>query len=91
MHLRTDAKHFTIGSLSTPIRIAGPFKNLSVSPDVGELAVRGGAAVGLGLLFPPAAVLPTIQLGLGKNNDCGQLIEHAKDTPNPAASSAASR
>jgi len=70
MRLRTDAKHFTIGSLSTPIRIAGPFKNLSVSPEAGELAVRGGAAVGLGLLFPPAALLPTIQFGVGETSPC---------------------
>ena len=70
MHLRTDAKHFTIGSLSTPIRIAGPFKDLSITPEVGELAVRGGAAVGLGLLFPPAALLPTIQFGIGETAPC---------------------
>lgn len=70
MHLRTDAKHFTIGSLSTPIRIAGPFKHLSIGPEAGELAVRGGAAVGLGLLFPPAALLPTIQFGVGNSSPC---------------------
>lgn len=70
MHLRTDAKHFTIGTLSTPIRIAGPFKNLSVGPEPGELAARGGIAVGLGLLFPPAALLPTIQFGVGENAPC---------------------
>ncbi len=70
MHLRTDAKRFTIGSLSTPIRISGPFKDLSVGPEVGELAVRGGAAVGLGLLFPPAALLPTIQFGVGDTSPC---------------------
>lgn len=70
MHLRTDAKHFTIGSLSAPIRIAGPFKDLSVGPEVGELAARGAVAVGLGLLFPPAALLPTIQFGVGETSPC---------------------
>ena len=70
MHLRTDAKHFTVGSLSTPIRIAGPFKDLSVGPDVRELGARGGAAVGLGVLFPPAALLPTIEFGVGETSPC---------------------
>jgi uncharacterized protein involved in outer membrane biogenesis len=69
MYLRTDPKHFTVGTLATPIRIAGPFKNLSFAP-APELAVRGGAAIGLGLLFPPAAILPTIQFGVGEGSPC---------------------
>jgi len=45
MYLRTEAKHFSIGTLATPIRIAGPFKDLSFTPSP-ELAVRGVVAVG---------------------------------------------
>jgi hypothetical protein len=71
MHLRTDAKHFSIGTLAAPIRISGPFKNLSFAPDT-ESALRGGAAIGLGLLFPPAAVLPTIQFGVGDDSPCAE-------------------
>lgn len=71
MHLRTDVKHFTIGKLATPILISGPFKNLHFGPDP-EVAVRVGAAVGLGLLFPPAAVLPTIQFGVGDASPCAE-------------------
>jgi hypothetical protein len=67
--LRTDVKHFTIGKLATPIRISGAFKDLSFAPDP-ELAVRGGAAIGLGVLFPPAAILPTIQFGVGEGSPC---------------------
>ncbi len=85
MHLRTDAKHFSIGTLSTPIRIAGPFKDLSVGPEAGELAVRGGAAVGLGLLFPPAALLPTIQFGVGETLPCATPGSAAPAIPAPAS------
>jgi len=69
MHLRTDSKHFTIGTLATPLRIYGPFKDLHFAT-APELVLRGGAAIGLGLLFPPAAVLPTIQFGVGEGSPC---------------------
>ena len=36
-------------------------------------AARAGAAVGLGILFPPLALLPTIQLGVGENSQCEAL------------------
>lgn len=71
MTLRTDPKHFTIGSLPTPILISGAFKDLHYAP-APDLAVRGGAAIGLGLLFPPAAVLPTIQFGVGEGSPCAE-------------------
>ncbi len=71
--LRTEAKHFTVGSLPTPINIRGSFKNPSIRPAVGPLAARTGAAIGLGILFPPAALLPTIQFGVGNNTGCTQI------------------
>jgi len=69
MSLRTDPKHFTIGKLATPIIISGPFKDLHFMPDK-ELVIRGGVAAGLGVLFPPAALLPTIHFGVGENSPC---------------------
>jgi uncharacterized protein involved in outer membrane biogenesis len=84
--LRTDAKHFTIGSLPTQINISGTLKDPSFAPDPVELGARGAAAVGLGLLFPPAALLPTIQLGTGEDNACttlakGAAVQNAKPLP----------
>jgi uncharacterized protein involved in outer membrane biogenesis len=72
LHLRTDSKHFSVGTLAAPIQISGPFKNLSFAPD-GEVALRAGAAIGLGLLFPPAAILPTIQFGVGDASPCAEV------------------
>ena len=76
--IRTEAKHFTIGSLPAPISITGSFKNPGALPDIRKLAVRGGAAAGLGLLFPPAAILPTIQFGVGDDHRCEALTRRGK-------------
>ena len=73
--VQTHATHFTIGSLPAPIDIAGTFKHPSIRPDPVALGLRAGAAVGLGVLFPPLALLPTIQLGLGEKNDCAGSVQ----------------
>jgi AsmA family protein len=74
MALHTQATHLSIGSLSTPINIGGTLKNPSVLPAIGPLAARIGPAIGLGVLFPPLALLPTIRLGLGDKNACEDAI-----------------
>lgn len=79
--LRTESKHFTIGSLPTPINITGTFRNPSIRPGA-ELAARGGAAAGLAVLFPPLALLPTIQFGVGDDHRCDQLLNQAKTEAN---------
>jgi uncharacterized protein involved in outer membrane biogenesis len=72
--LRTEATHFQIGSLSTPIDIGGTLKSPSVLPAAGPLAAKAGGAVALGILFPPLALIPTIRLGLGDKNACEDTI-----------------
>lgn len=75
LRLETNAKHFSIGSLPTPIDIGGTLKAPTVAPAIGPLAARGGAAVALGVLLTPlAALLPTVQLGTAENHDCRALI-----------------
>ena len=68
--LKTSSKHFSVGTLSTPIDIDGTFRKPSITPEAGPLALKAGAAVGLGVLFPPAALIPTIQLGTGDDGAC---------------------
>ncbi|MBV9783228.1 MAG: AsmA family protein, partial [Acidisphaera sp.] len=72
--IRTQATHFSIGSLPAPIAITGTLKSPSIRPDLAALGARGGIAAGLGVLFPPLALLPTIQLGVGENKDCARLL-----------------
>ena len=73
--LKTEATHFQVGSLRTPIDFGGTMKRPSVLPAAGPLAAKAGAAVGLGILFPPLALLPTIRLGLGDKNACEDTME----------------
>ncbi len=75
--IEQHSKHFTIGSLPGPIDIRGRLKSPSIVPST-ETAARGGAAAALGaLLTPLGALIPTIQLGLGDDNDCTKLINSA--------------
>ena len=46
-------------------------------PKPGPLVARVGAAAVLGVLLTPlGALIPTIQLGLGKDTDCGRLVTY---------------
>lgn len=73
--LDTEATHFSIGSLSTPINIGGTLKHPSILPAPGPLAARVLPAIGLGVLFPPLALIPTIRLGLGDKNACTDTLQ----------------
>ncbi|MGI4951624.1 MAG: AsmA family protein, partial [Janthinobacterium lividum] len=86
--LETDAKHFSVGSLPTPIDVGGTFANPSVAPQAGPLAARGAAAVALGIVGTPlAALLPTIQFGTGEDGACQRLLPQVRSAPRVPASS----
>lgn len=77
--LKTDARHFSVGSLPTRINIGGTLKHPRILPGA-EVAARAGAAAGLGVLFAPLALLPTVQLGTSADEDarCGALLRQAR-------------
>jgi AsmA family protein len=79
LQLKTDAKHFSVGSLPTRINITGTFKDPKIRPGA-EVAARAGAAAGLAALFAPLAILPTVQFGTSEADDarCGQLLQQAR-------------
>lgn len=79
--LKTEAKNFSIGSLPAPVNVTGTLANPSIMPDLGEAGVRAGAAVGLGFIAPPLALLPTIQLGTGEDGACAGLLKQATTPP----------
>jgi hypothetical protein len=80
LHLRTEPKHLSIGSLPAPINVGGTFRKPSILPGA-ELAVRGGLAAGLGVVFPPLALLPMIQFGVGNDHRCDQVMAAIKQGP----------
>jgi uncharacterized protein involved in outer membrane biogenesis len=77
--LKTDSKHFSVGSLPTRISIGGTFKDPSIRPGA-EVAARTGAVVGLAILFAPLGILPTVQFGTSEADDqrCGELLQQAR-------------
>jgi hypothetical protein len=79
--VKTDPKHPSIGAVSAPIRITGPLKRPNIAPDSAALGARAGAAVLGAVLTPLGALIPTIQLGLGKNNNCNELMQSAGEQP----------
>jgi uncharacterized protein involved in outer membrane biogenesis len=82
--LKTEPKHINIGSLPAPILVRGPMKSPSVLPDPSALAIRGSIAAVLGVVLTPlAAFIPTIQLGLGEDNDCVALLKTVGAPPAP--------
>lgn len=73
--IHTEPKSPGIISLHAPVLVRGQFKKPAVRPQVKQLVARGAAAVALGVLLTPlAALLPTIELGLGKDNNCQAAI-----------------
>src|SRR5262249_47951337 len=65
----------------TPILIGGTLADPKFGVDPSQAIVRGAAAAALGaLLTPLAALLPMIDLGLGKDSPCHELIRQAQSS-----------
>jgi hypothetical protein len=82
--LSADSKKPSLVALRGPINITGTFKSPVVKPALGQAIARVGAAVGLGILAPPLALLPLIDLGNAPNADCQALYRDAGIATNAA-------
>jgi uncharacterized protein involved in outer membrane biogenesis len=76
-------KHFTALSLRSPVDVGGTLAHPEFHVRTGELIARLGAATGLGALFPPAALLPLIDTGLGEHNACSAAYADQQPPGNP--------
>ncbi|KXV67605.1 lipopolysaccharide biosynthesis protein [Acetobacter malorum] len=78
--LTTRAQNPTIASLPGAFNITGAIKSPTVLPGA-EILGRAAAAAGLGFVFPPLALLPTIQLGVGDDSRCARAVQAVNDNP----------
>jgi len=72
--LKPKPKDMSPVTLRTPLHITGTLKHPKIRPEVGPLALRALAAAALFTLAPPAALLPLIETGPGKDTDCGASV-----------------
>ncbi|WP_428378216.1 AsmA family protein [Lichenicoccus sp.] len=77
--LTTRSSHFSVASLPGPINVTGKLGSPSIRPGA-EVVARAGAAVGLGVLFAPLAILPTVQLGVGEGA-CTDALRKTDEAP----------
>jgi hypothetical protein len=78
IRLKADSKKPSLIALRGPILIGGTFKQPVVRPELGQPLARVGAAIGLGLVAPPLALLPLIDLGDAPDANCAALYRDAK-------------
>lgn len=85
MKLHPYNKHLRLLSLHAPIDIGGNLAHPTFAVEAGGIVARLATAAALGVLFPPAALLPLIDTGLGDNNACAKAFAAAPRTPSVAA------
>jgi len=76
--LRAKSKQMSLLALRGPIVVQGTFKQPVVRPAIGPVAIRVGAAVALGAVAPPLALLPLVDFGGAPDVDCRNLMQEAR-------------
>lgn len=89
LDVQPSNKGLRIFSLHSPLYAKGSFAHPDVGPYKGPLLLRATAAVALGVLFPPAAALATVNMGMAPAIDCPAELGKALQTRAAAKSEAA--
>ncbi|MGF7176490.1 AsmA family protein [Azospirillum doebereinerae] len=86
-----NAKSPQFFATHVPVLIGGKLGDPSIGVDPTESAVRGGAAVALGVFLTPlASVLPFLDPGSDEQPHCGQLVRDARKPGNAGKASGGS-
>jgi hypothetical protein len=83
IYLAAAAERRSALAARSPIHLKGTFTKPDVQPDMGAIAARGGAALVLGTLALPAAIVALIETGPGKDSDCRALINAVEKRSGP--------
>ncbi|MEX3527135.1 MAG: AsmA family protein [Burkholderia sp.] len=89
LQIHPQTKGFRVFSLRAPLYVKGTFKNPKVGVNVGALALRAGAAVGLGILNPFAALIPLIAPSNNRDVPCSELFSQLNASPQMKKAAAA--
>jgi len=88
LRLVAQPKDGSLIALRGPIRIDGTMGNPVVHPELGGAVARAGAAIALGAIAPPLALIPLMEAGKKQDVDCEPLIVDAsrfiRNAPPPA-------
>ena len=92
--IHPHTKGFRVFSLRSPLYVKGTFKDPDVGVSKTAIALRAGAAIGLGLINPFAALIPLIAPSHTQAAPCDALIAQMRAAPQaspPKAAAAAVR
>jgi len=73
LELHARPKDRSLFALRSPLRLEGPLHAPDIGPKPGPLLLRGAAAVVLGSIAPPAALLALVETGPGEDINCSGL------------------
>lgn len=88
---RGDGKKFSLFSGQSPIGLGGYFAAPTINPMSRQLVARGGAAAGLALLAPPAALLAFVDVGDAQAAACGPILAGGRASAQRTAKGASRR
>ena len=87
LRLRGHDKKFRLVRVLLPVTVKGPLMAPKLGVEPGAAIAQGGAALGLGsLLSPLAVILPFIDPGLAKDANCAALLAEARSDGAPVNS-----
>jgi hypothetical protein len=79
LRLSARSKRPSLVALRGPIVVQGSFAHPTARPSLVQAGARVGAAVGLGAIAGPLALLPLIDLGGADDVDCRAVIADAQE------------